>query len=98
MIRVSYKEQSLHIPIHVECKRRNSFRVCSNKSKTTESPAGNAGDSAWLYVYFSFFTSSISCLTMSLTSSSKVVLVGFQPSLVLALVGLPHRFTTSVGR
>lgn len=46
-----------------------------------------------LYSYFS-----MSCSTMILTSSSKLVLVGFQPSSWRALVGSPHRLTTSVGR
>ena len=43
-------------------------------------------------------TFSMSCSTMILTSSSKLVLVGFQPSSWRALVGSPHRLTTSVGR
>ena len=42
-------------------------------------------------------TFAMSASTISFTNCSKVVLAGFHPNLALALVGSPHKFTTSVG-
>ena len=43
-------------------------------------------------------TLAMSDSTINLTSSSKLVLLGFHLSLAFAFVGSPHKLTTSVGR
>ena len=62
------------------------FSKYSAKLQRTFRPASSAA------------TLAISLSTMIFTNSSKEVVLGFQLSFALALVGSPQRLTTSVGR